>query len=157
MRHLGSSLSTPRRLNRTGGWSLAVVAALAFLLVLPARLQAPAQGSARAVHVPILPQIDIAGRSPAPDPSLKPMPDTAPVHALRAQIAADCATLLKLASELKTELYKSRTAVLSLQVIRKAREIQELARKIEQEMKQSVAEDEGATFPGRSGSDGGLP
>ena len=85
------------------------------------------------------------------------MPDTAPVHALRAQIAADCATLLKLASELKTELYKSRTAVLSLQVIRKAREIQELARKIEQEMKQSVAEDEGAIFPGRSGSDGGLP
>lgn len=157
MRNLGSSVSTPWRLSRTGGLSLAAIAALAVLLVLPARFGAPARGYARTVPVAISPQIDSTGRNPAPEPSLKQAAGVAPVHALRAQIAADCATLARLASELKTELNKSRSPVLSVAVIRKAREIQELARKIEQEMKQAVAENEGAVFPQRSGRDGGLP
>lgn len=55
--------------------------------------------------------------------------------ALQEQIAEECALLLKLVTELRVETQKSNAEVLSMHVIRKARQIQELARKIQQEMK----------------------
>lgn len=55
--------------------------------------------------------------------------------ALQEQIAKECALLLKLVTELRVETQKSNAEVLSMHVIRKARQIQELARKIQQEMK----------------------
>ena len=56
-------------------------------------------------------------------------------EALRAQIAEDCASLLKLATELKAEMDKSGQDKLSMAVVRKAAEIRELAHQVQQEMK----------------------
>lgn len=61
-----------------------------------------------------------------------------PADSVRAQIAEDCAVLLKLAKELKVEMDKAGTAALSLGVIRKAEAIQKLTHKIQQEMKPVV-------------------
>lgn len=54
----------------------------------------------------------------------------------RAQLSRDCATLLKLAKELKVEMKKAGPDTLSLEVIRKSQAIQKLAHKIQREMKQ---------------------
>jgi len=50
------------------------------------------------------------------------------------QIAADKARLLKLATELKTEIDKSGSGTLSVTAIRKANEIEKLAHTVRQEM-----------------------
>ncbi|MGB8261832.1 MAG: hypothetical protein WCE75_15830 [Terracidiphilus sp.] len=54
------------------------------------------------------------------------------------QIAADSAKLLKLATELKTEVDKTTKDTLSLGVIRKAEEIERLAHGVKEKMKLTV-------------------
>jgi hypothetical protein len=54
------------------------------------------------------------------------------------QLAADKARLLRLAAELRRELSKSGTDTLSISVIRKADEIQKLARSVKQEMNRNL-------------------
>ena len=56
----------------------------------------------------------------------------------RKQIADDSAKLLKLATELKTEVDKTTKDTLSLSVIRKADEIERLAHEIKEKMKLSA-------------------
>lgn len=56
----------------------------------------------------------------------------------RKQLADDSAKLLKLAVDLKSELDKTSKDTLSLNVIRKADEIEKLARSVKERMKQSV-------------------
>lgn len=51
------------------------------------------------------------------------------------QLAEDTAKLLQLANELKTEMDKSTKDTLSLTVIKKADEVEKLARKVREEMK----------------------
>lgn len=58
--------------------------------------------------------------------------------ARRKQIAVDSASLLKLATDLKAEVDKTNKDTLSLNVIRKADEIEKLARNIKEKMKLSV-------------------
>ncbi len=65
----------------------------------------------------------------------QPAPSAAPLSP-REQLSKDCATLLKLAKELKVEMKKAGPDTLSLQVIRKSEAIQKLAHKIREEMKQ---------------------
>jgi hypothetical protein len=54
------------------------------------------------------------------------------------QIAEDSARLLKLATDLKTEVDKTSKDTLSLIVIRKAEEIERLARNVKEKMKLTV-------------------
>jgi hypothetical protein len=54
------------------------------------------------------------------------------------RIAADKARLLKLATELKQEIDKAGSDTLSITVIRKATEIEKLARSLKQEMNQDL-------------------
>jgi len=56
----------------------------------------------------------------------------------RKQIGEDSAKLLKLATELKTEVDKSNKDTLSLGVIRKAEEIEKLAHSVKEKMKLTV-------------------
>jgi hypothetical protein len=54
------------------------------------------------------------------------------------QIAADSAKLLKLATDLKAEVDQSNKDMLSLNVIRKAEEIEKLAHNVKEKMKLAV-------------------
>jgi sRNA-binding protein len=54
------------------------------------------------------------------------------------QLAVDTAKLLELANELKAEMDKSSKDTLSLGVIKKADEVEKLARKVRAEMKASI-------------------
>ena len=58
--------------------------------------------------------------------------------ARKKQIAADSASLLKLATDLKVEVDKTNKDTLSLNVIRKADEIEKLAHNIKEKMKLSM-------------------
>lgn len=57
----------------------------------------------------------------------------------QAQLTADSAKLLQLATELKAEVDKSTKDQLSLAVIKKADEVEKLARKVREEMKLNPA------------------
>ena len=57
----------------------------------------------------------------------------------RAQIAIDCANLLRLAAGLKAEVDKSTKDMLSVGVIHKATDVEQFARKVKEEMKPVVA------------------
>jgi hypothetical protein len=52
---------------------------------------------------------------------------------------SESAILLRLAKELKVEVDKTNRDVLSIRVVRKAQEIEELTRKAQREMKPAVA------------------
>jgi len=54
------------------------------------------------------------------------------------QLADDTAKLLALANELKAEMDKSTKDTLSLKVVKKAEEVEKLARKVRDEMKKSI-------------------
>jgi hypothetical protein len=56
----------------------------------------------------------------------------------KAEMAADTAKLLQLANELKAEMDKTSKDTLSLSVMKKADEIERLARKVRGEMKASL-------------------
>jgi glutamine amidotransferase PdxT len=53
-----------------------------------------------------------------------------PADAPKPGIAGDCANLLKMAADLKTEVDKSTMDTLSVTVVRKAGEIEQLAHKV---------------------------
>jgi len=77
----------------------------------------------------------------APGPPRKGLPGKKNLENAKAdgkQIAADSAQLLKLATELKTEVDKTNTDMLSIPVIRKAGEIEKLARSVKQKGKPAV-------------------
>jgi hypothetical protein len=68
---------------------------------------------------------------PAPAASQQaPLPAASPDDARKQQIASDCADLLKMATDLKSEVDKSTKDVLSVGVVRKAGEIEQLAHKV---------------------------
>jgi hypothetical protein len=69
--------------------------------------------------------------------AVKPSADTA-LDGRKKQIGGDCASLLKLANGLKAEVDKTTKDTLSVTVIRKAGEIEQLARKMKDEMKPVV-------------------
>jgi len=54
------------------------------------------------------------------------------------QLAADTAKLLQLANELKTEMDKSSKDTLSVNVIKKADQVEKLAHKVRDEMKATI-------------------
>jgi len=68
----------------------------------------------------------------------KPALPADPETLRKKQVADDTAKLLVLANELKAEMDKSTKDTLSLSVVKKAEEIEKLARKVRGEMKASI-------------------
>jgi hypothetical protein len=95
----------------------------------PAAAQQPAQVSAAQAPVSQVP-----ATAEAPADTSKPMPPQTPQQK---QLADDTAKLLTLANELKAELDKSTKDTLSLNVIKKAEQVEKLAHKVRDEMKTS--------------------
>ena len=76
----------------------------------------------------------------APEHALTPSPAT-PEQAEQQQLEKDSATLLQLVQELKVEVEKAGSNTLSLGALRKADEIQRLAKNLKERMKE-----QGQTF-----------
>jgi hypothetical protein len=74
----------------------------------------------------------------APPESLAQRRAGAAMQERKNQLAVDTAKLLQLANELKAEMDKSSKDTLSLSVIKKADEVEKLARKVRAEMKASI-------------------
>lgn len=79
-----------------------------------------------------LPAFDPPGSaaSPAPAGQKKPQNPAPALDSPQNQVASECADLLKMATDLKAELDKTTKDTLSVPVVRKAGEIEELARKV---------------------------
>jgi hypothetical protein len=84
-----------------------------------------------------------AASPPSTQTDTKKTPETTPpapagvTDVREAQIAADTQKLLKLSQELKAEVAKSNKDTLSLTVIRKAEEVEKLAKTLKEEMGKS--------------------
>ncbi|MGA2218979.1 MAG: hypothetical protein ABSG51_12875 [Terracidiphilus sp.] len=139
MKTKGMETANGLRLRARAMWILVVVGAgaTAFLSVGGARSQATRDPGFRyPPSVTRIPdanaQSDINGQN-AKDKSFEE------ANAERKkQIASDSAKLLKLATDLKTEVDKTNKDTLSLNVIRKADEIEKLAHDVKEKMKLSV-------------------
>lgn len=70
-----------------------------------------------------------AAPKPAPDQKKSAAPASA-ANAHQSGVAGECADLLKMATDLKTEIDKSTKDTLSVTVVRKAGQIEDLARKV---------------------------
>jgi len=68
--------------------------------------------------------------APAPGQQQKPPAANNPVDAQKQQIASECADLLKMATDLKSEVDKTNRDTLSVTVVRKAGAIEQLAHKV---------------------------
>ena len=112
------------------GLKLAFVAALVFSAISFASAQQPAQQPTSTSAAPG----QSAAKTPVnasktAAPAASPAPQT-PLTPQQKQLADDTAKLLALANELKAELDKSTKDTLSLSVIRKAEQVEKLARKV---------------------------
>jgi hypothetical protein len=106
-----------------------MVVGLAAMGTLFAQDQQPQQGPEPS-KVPSLPGSDAAGKSPVDEPNFHPDPK-AQLKENQRNAKRDAAQLLQLAQELKNEVDRTnQTDVLSLPLIRKAEEIEKLARQI---------------------------
>ena len=128
--------------------SIASICLLVAISVAHAVAQTPAQAP-----TPAQTQEKSPGNSPAPaqppaaakatqnpgDPAQASSAEVRPVEARKDQIAADSAKLFQLANELKAEMDKSTKDTLSLSVMKKAEEVEKLARKVRDEMRASLA------------------
>ncbi len=72
---------------------------------------------------------------PASTPAAQSKP-AAPVDPKKEQLKADSAKLAKAAAELKAMLNKTDVNTMSLEVIKKAQEVQQLAKQVQKEMKE---------------------
>jgi len=144
--HLQSLLSSPehRQRNRLGRYSIAWF---------PVALVALASfaGLAQSTNPPVLAPkpliIPSANRLPDANDQMEmreqqgKQQDFATANAeRRKQIASDSAKLLKLAADLKTEVDKTTRDTLSINVIRKADEIERLAHSVKEKMKLTVGQ-----------------
>jgi hypothetical protein len=113
--------------------NLAGMAIFIFGAISLAAAQQPAQDSS--AQPPAAAQSQAPATAEATADTPKP---TAPQTPQQKQLADDTAKLLALANELKAELDKSSKDTLSLNVIRKAEQVEKLAHKVRDEMKASL-------------------
>jgi hypothetical protein len=108
----------------------------------PAVQQAPAAGAEKAIAAP---EVIKSSNAPQPAQAQEQASKAANLDAANSerknQFTDDSARLLKLANELKTEVDKTDKDTLSIGVIRKADEIEKLAHRVREKMKQTVAAD----------------
>jgi hypothetical protein len=121
------------RLTGRKAWSQRLSCAALVIFALAPVLggaQQPAQQAAAQPPVAQAPaKVEVAANNQAP-----PAPQTAK----QKQLADDTAKLLQLANELKAELDKSSKDTLSLSVMKKAEQVEKLARKVRDEMKSTM-------------------
>jgi sRNA-binding protein len=127
--------------NRAGAICILLCLAMASPLAIAAQTpsQAPAQPqdqqNSNQAAAPTQAAPAVQGTE-SPKPPI--MPSTDPVQRRKDQIAADTAQLDQLANELKVEMDKSTKDTLSLNVIKKAKEIEKLAHKLRDEISASL-------------------
>jgi hypothetical protein len=121
---------------------IASICLLVAISVAHAVAQTPAQAPA-AAPAPAQTEEKSPGNSPAPaqPPAAAKAAQNPgdPAEVRKDQIAADSAKLFQLANELKAEMDKSTKDTLSLSVMKKAEEVEKLARKVRDEMRASLA------------------
>jgi len=124
--------------GRTMGWRLVCAA---WILILLGALPVAAQNGAnpcKSIHVPVLttpPDANAQMEMRDQQQQAQPTDYAAANVERKKQISDDSTKLLKLATELKTEVDKTTKDTLSLDVIRKADEIERLARSVKEKMK----------------------
>jgi len=129
-----------RRRRQVGlGW-LTCLAVATGIVVCSVNAQTPAQSAAQSPA----PSSEVAKPDSKSDSKISPdaisqQPVTDPKLLRQKQLADDTARLLELANQLKVEMDKSSKDTLSLNVIKKANEIEKLARKLRDEMKANIA------------------
>ncbi len=94
---------------------------------------APAQPAAVETSAPQAPTENQAAPSTAAKPPRPPYPGLTPEEKSKQQVAQECANLLQLATDLKTQVEKTRKDELSLVVVRKATELEQMAHKVRNE------------------------
>ena len=122
--------------SRAGAAGMLLFLAMASPLAIAAQSQTPApppdQQNSNQAAAPAQAAPAVQGTEAAkPSPVLS----TDPVQRRKDQIAADTAQLDQLANELKVEMDKSTKDTLSLNVIKKAKEIEKLAHSVKEKMK----------------------
>lgn len=115
-------------------WS-GLLAALAFAAMAPLAGEGMRHRNGSLPPPAMNPIVSPAGQAPVTEHDSPPKRASETGAERRKQIAADSATLLKLATDLKAEVNKSNKDTLSLTVIRKAEEIEKLARSVKEKMK----------------------
>jgi hypothetical protein len=113
------------------GQRLAGMALLIFVLapVIGGAQQPAPQTAAQPPAAQTAPNVEVAANN---------QPPAAPQTAKQKQLADDTAKLLQLANELKVELDKSSKDTLSLNVMKKAEQVEKLAHKVRDEMMASL-------------------
>ncbi len=133
---LSGAVRLAGRLRKRAGWLCAVACVGALLVATSAGLlggHAQASFPLPAINPPgpsAAPPGPTAARAPAAGNQNQHPTGTTPEDARKKEIASQCADLLKLATDLKTEVDKSNKDMLSLPVVRKATEIEQLAHKV---------------------------
>jgi hypothetical protein len=130
------AMTSASRFSRRAGWScvfasLAILGVIAGAGLLRSHAQSPASTSAATTPapapVPANAQAPASAQSPAPSqPASAEATGDAPQ---KQEIAKESAELLKMATALKIEIDKTNQDTLSLSVVRKANEIEQLAHK----------------------------
>jgi hypothetical protein len=107
---------------------LAILAALAVHPVISAQMQ---QGNSppATMQAAVTPAPNSSAQAPKPEPQKQQGNDAASSEH-KNQVADECAQLLKLATGLKAEVDKTTKDTLSVAVVRKAGELEQLARKV---------------------------
>ena len=121
-------------------WHVAVIACVMVCAALTAGRYLASQDMSRPILFPAenRPQDANAQMAMHAQPENKASVETASVERKR-QLTEDSARLLKLATDLKTEVDKTSKDTLSLGVIRKAEEIERLARSVKEKMKLTMS------------------
>ena len=120
-------------------WFLAVVIGSA--LVLPAH----SQSSAAAPSAPLKSQPKVGQDTPqtsrpsSPPPTTEASPQATPEELRQAQIEQETKNLYQLSAELRAEVAKTYKESLSLTVLKKAEEVEKLARSLKELMNQEAA------------------
>ncbi|MGP8251856.1 MAG: hypothetical protein ACLQHF_07460 [Terracidiphilus sp.] len=91
--------------------------------------QAPPAPAQAASPAPVQPATQSATAA-APTPPRPPYPGMPPGEMRKQQVAQECADLLKLATDLKAQVDKTRKDELSVTVVRKAAELEQMAHKV---------------------------
>jgi len=125
---------------RNSARNAACVAVLALSAISAALAQQPAQTPSQPTATESA-KVQPAAAAPAPTTtpaSPENVKPTTPQTPQEKQLADDTAKLLTLANELKKEMDKSSKDTLSLSVVKKAEQVEKLAHKVRDEMKESL-------------------
>ena len=90
----------------------------------------PAKSTSTSQKSASTPQESTASQGPASGQQQQPPAVSAPADAPKQGVAGECSDLLKMAAELKTEVDKTTMDMLSVTVVRKAGELEQLAHKV---------------------------